>query len=52
MTERPKIIVKTRLTPTDDKRFRELAQANGTTTYRMVRNFTHNYLNQNSQTTA
>lgn len=52
MTEKPKILVRTRLTPTDEKKFRELAQANGTTTYQLVRKFIHDYLQQNSQTAA
>lgn len=52
MTEKPKILVRTRLTPTDEKKFRELAQANGTTTYQLVRKFIYDYLQQNSQTAA
>lgn len=52
MTEKPKILVRTQLTPTYEKKFRELAQANGTTTYQLVRKFIHDYLQQNSQTVA
>ncbi|MEY3334839.1 MAG: hypothetical protein RLZZ176_3142 [Cyanobacteriota bacterium] len=47
--EKPKILVRTRLTPTDELKFRELAKANGTTTYQLVRKFIYDYLNQNSQ---
>ena len=47
--EKPKILVRTRLTPTDELKFRELAKAQGTTTYKLVRQFIHTYLQQNSQ---
>lgn len=50
MTEKQKILVRTRLTETDEQRFRKLAQANGTTTYQLVRKFIHEYLQQNSPT--
>ncbi|MEI3650318.1 MAG: hypothetical protein V6D39_10050 [Dolichospermum lemmermannii FEM_B0920] len=44
-----KILVRTRLAKSDEIKFRELAKANGTTTYKLVRKFIHDYLNQNSQ---
>ncbi len=47
--EKPKILVRTRLAKSDEIKFRELAKANGTTTYQLVRKFIYNYLNQNSQ---
>ncbi|MFM5944556.1 MAG: hypothetical protein ACKO9G_14500 [Dolichospermum sp.] len=47
--KKPNILVRTRLTPTDEQKFRELAKANGTSTYKLVRKFIHDYLNQKSQ---
>lgn len=44
-----KILVRTRLAKSDELKFRELAKAQGTTTYKLVRQFIHTYLQQNSQ---
>ncbi|MBE9233880.1 hypothetical protein IQ231_19960 [Cuspidothrix issatschenkoi LEGE 03284] len=48
-SEKPKILVRTRLAESDEIKFRELAKVNGTTTYQLVRKLIHDYLNQNSQ---
>jgi hypothetical protein len=47
--EKPKILVRTRLTPTDELKFRELTKAQSTITYKLVRQFIYAYLQQNSQ---
>ena len=47
--EKTKILVRTRLTQTEEIKFRELAKAEGTTTYKLVRQFIYAYLQQNSQ---
>ena len=52
MAEKPEILVRTRLTPTDEQKFRELAKANGTSTYKLVQKLIHEYLYENSQTAA
>ncbi|WP_414545888.1 hypothetical protein [Nostoc sp. CCY0012] len=48
--EKPKILVRTRFTETNEIKFPELAKANGTTMYQLVRKFIHSYLQQNSPT--
>ena len=47
--EKPKILVRTRLTQTDELKFRELTKAQSTITYKLVRQFIYAYLQQNSQ---
>ncbi len=48
--EKHTVLVRTRLTESDEIRFKELAQDNKTTTYKLVRKFIHDYLQQNSPT--